>query len=573
MLPLAKDPSRRDAASWYVTPFFLLWQLLTLPRQLVQSCGGSETQHQSLQVFLDSNPSSAQETVEQSVHWLMRNLPISSVQPEQSQTALLVLQWVSKRLQAERSLERDPMAAFRSCSMEAQEIAREVLGLQDDGPVTMPRSKTNVMGQVDLMTSILREALELEDAKEAEVIFAVEAESPLAKGVSWDFFPYLKSADRSSDRSSLAPLAFSHMQQPAAVCGCDLELAKVFFMSLEARYRDVPYHNAFHAADVVNSMTYFLQLTSKMAAWTPGEQVMAVTAAAAHDAGHDGRTGRFHILTESSLAQLYNDQSCLENLHCAITFALLRTVGTDFMKTVETHTWRSFRSGVIQMILGTDLSKHLEAVTNFKKEFLTDSWAGLEDKHRVQLLSFLLKAADVGGAAKPFRLHAAWSMKVLTEFYAEGDAERALGIPPSHLYDRHTDNVAKSQSGFFTFVVEPLFNSLGSFLNSPRFKLEVLDEVERNKNFWSKYTAEDFTSDEPEANVRHLIRLFMNETTALQFPILSMSIQDGAASPRVEQTARTPHSGEGPDHKANHFHMSSSEPKPSKNAVAKPKPV
>ena len=57
----------------------------------------------------------------------------------------------------------------------------------------------------------------------------------------------------------------------------------------------------------------------------PIDYLGALVAAAAHDVGHDGRNNRFHVVATTPFAQLFNDQHCLENMHCALAFAVGRS--------------------------------------------------------------------------------------------------------------------------------------------------------------------------------------------------------------------------------------------------------
>ena len=162
--------------------------------------------------------------------------------------------------------------------------------------------------------------------------------------------------------------------------------------------------------------------SSPLAALRPLECLAAFTAAAAHDVGHDGMSNRFHTTAETPLAQLFNDQSCLENMHSAVTFALLQSAGTNFLTPLTPTEWTVFRNMVVSMILETDLAKHFQAVTAFRKEFLEGDSRAVEEssKRRQMLISFVLKACDVGASAKPFALHAAWGARINAEFFRLG---------------------------------------------------------------------------------------------------------------------------------------------------------
>ena len=45
----------------------------------------------------------------------------------------------------------------------------------------------------------------------------------------------------------------------------------------------------------------------------------------------------------------------------------------------------------------------------------------------------------------------------MAEFFAQGDAEKALGLPVSMNCDRDTVDVNKCQVGFISFIVGPIF--------------------------------------------------------------------------------------------------------------------
>ena len=47
------------------------------------------------------------------------------------------------------------------------------------------------------------------------------------------------------------------------------------------------------------------------------------------------------------------------------------------------------------------------------------------------ILKMALKCADVGHAAKALTLHKNWSLRIIEEFYRQGDEERKRGIPIS----------------------------------------------------------------------------------------------------------------------------------------------
>ena len=109
-------------------------------------------------------------------------------------------------------------------------------------------------------------------------------------------------------------------------------------------------------------------------------------------------------------------------------------------------------------------------------------------------MEIAVHAADISNPSKPWDLCKEWSLRVVTEFFdqvfiyfytpitmKQGDKERNLSIPVSHLCDRYTTNIAKSQLGFIDFVVAPLFGLLTQIMP----KIDITG-FETNKGKWKE---------------------------------------------------------------------------------------
>jgi hypothetical protein len=101
------------------------------------------------------------------------------------------------------------------------------------------------------------------------------------------------------------------------------EMPRAFFGEVEKLYYDNPYHNATHAADVLNSTLFFLSSSKLMSSMSGLELLGAVISSLCHDVGHIGQTNRFLCANKHPIALKYNDASVLESMHCALTFKLL----------------------------------------------------------------------------------------------------------------------------------------------------------------------------------------------------------------------------------------------------------
>jgi hypothetical protein len=76
-------------------------------------------------------------------------------------------------------------------------------------------------------------------------------------------------------------------------------------------------------------------------------------------------------------------------------------------------------------------------------------------------MEMALHASDLSVPCRPnFELVRKWTYLLFEEFFMQGDQEQKLNIPVSFLCDRSTTNVAKSQKGFISFVIEPFYGQV-----------------------------------------------------------------------------------------------------------------
>jgi hypothetical protein len=213
-----------------------------------------------------------------------------------------------------------------------------------------------------------------------------------------------------------------------------------------------------HAADVTQSVNFFLT-TAGLGEWlTPLEIMAMLLASLTHDLDHVGFNNAFLINTDDPLALLHNDRSVLENHHIHQLFVLLRRDDCNFLCNLERAQYKELRELIIDLILSTDFSRHFALLGQFKAKHAAQNGIDIEskeDKHL--LLGIALKCADVGHTAKAHDLHLAWTQRITGEFFLQGDEEKRRGLSVSPFMDRETTVIAKSQTGFIEFLVLPLF--------------------------------------------------------------------------------------------------------------------
>ncbi|OPJ86705.1 hypothetical protein AV530_006824 [Patagioenas fasciata monilis] len=140
-----------------------------------------------------------------------------------------------------------------------------------------------------------------------------------------------------------------------------------YMLTLEDHYHaDVAYHNSIHAADVAQSTHVLLSTPALEAVFTDLEIMAAIFASAIHDVDHPGVSNQFLINTNSELALMYNDASVLENHHLAVGFKLLQEENCDIFQNLSKKQRQSLRKMAIDMVLATDMSKHMNLLADLK---------------------------------------------------------------------------------------------------------------------------------------------------------------------------------------------------------------
>lgn len=205
----------------------------------------------------------------------------------------------------------------------------------------------------------------------------------------------------------------------------------------------------------------------KQSVFTDLEVLTALFAAAIHDVDHPGLTNQYLINSGSELAIMYNDESVLENHSLAVAFVILKETPCDIFANLNKKQRQLLRKMSIDMVLATDMSKHMSLLADLKTMVETKKVAGsgvlLVDSYteRIQILQNLLHCADLSNPTKPLNLYKKWVDGIMEEFYQQGDKERDLGLDISPMCDRYNSTVEKSQVGFFHSVLSlPLLTSV-----------------------------------------------------------------------------------------------------------------
>ncbi|XP_067929657.1 high affinity 3',5'-cyclic-AMP phosphodiesterase 7A-like [Watersipora subatra] len=262
----------------------------------------------------------------------------------------------------------------------------------------------------------------------------------------------------------------------------DVVKLMTFARLVEEGYRNNPYHNATHAADVTQAMHCYITQGKIAKHLTPLEVLISLVSAITHDLDHPAVNQKFLVDTNSPLASLYENESVLEKHHWRMAMAVLHQTG------LFNHLPSAVRSQIeVEMkslILATDMSRQQSFFDQLKTRMVdgTLDMGSYDDRHFI--LQIALKCADISNPCREWSVCKTWSERVCKEFFRQGDLERNLQLKVSPLCDRFTDDVPTIQTGFIKFCVEPLFIEFEKYLFPSSMLSEQLTNLTSNFQKW-----------------------------------------------------------------------------------------
>ena len=307
-------------------------------------------------------------------------------------------------------------------------------------------------------------------------------------------------------RKRLLPfVSYRIFQENELFSTIDESTFKNFIVNIRDGYsQDNPFHNDIHVTDVLQMCHFMVNNGLKEILNLSQLEILAfLTAAICHDFRHPGVTNSFLQNTGSVLAMTYNDQSILENFHIEETFHLLRTESEcDIFKKFKPEEKNAIRKSMIICILGTDMTKHFDIMTNLQKLIETNSIEDGKNAEKVVdkktpvtefnskqfILTAALHASDISNPARIYNSSKQWSMRVLEEFWRQGDLEAKMGMAISPLCDRTNANIPGSQIGFSSGLSSPIFQRLVKIF--PKFKV-MIDFCNKTEEEWKKIQQEN----------------------------------------------------------------------------------
>lgn len=238
-----------------------------------------------------------------------------------------------------------------------------------------------------------------------------------------------------------------------------------FIRAVELQYKNNPFHNHVHAADVFQTLHSFLEDEESFRSKLSNiEHLSLLLAAILHDVGHDGTNNEFHVQRQSEIAVKYHNSSVLENYHVEVGLRTLQDSGLLNHLPQEQQT--EIQERISQAILNTDMATHNAQVKSYTQGDL-DDW---------QQAMYFLHLCDISNPTKSN--FSKWADFVVEEFFELGDLQRTLGLPVAPICDRTSADKTKIQQGFLKYVVLPAFEVV-EFLNP-----NIMERLHANFEYW-----------------------------------------------------------------------------------------
>ncbi|CAG9535406.1 unnamed protein product [Cercopithifilaria johnstoni] len=315
--------------------------------------------------------------------------------------------------------------------------------------------------------------------------------SALSNDTQWNFdILYLEKISGNHALSRLGTKIFERWKIHETL-KCSMDLITRWFDAIETYYRTVnPYHNATHAADVLQATSFFLDCPTVAHYVQESHATALLIAAAVHDLDHPGRGNAFLINTQQPLALLYNDQSVLENHHISLAFQLTlqSTNNINIFAALTREEFATLRQAAVEMVLATDMSRHFEYLTKFQ-QVVSNLKDHEENENNISLTicRMLIKCADIANPTREWKLCERWAMRIVKEYFDQTNEEREKGLPLTmELFDRNVCNIPLTQCGFIDMFAREAFTSWTQFSNLPN----LLTQLEKNYEIWRQQTAE-----------------------------------------------------------------------------------
>ncbi|KAG4076228.1 hypothetical protein HA402_014777 [Bradysia odoriphaga] len=253
-----------------------------------------------------------------------------------------------------------------------------------------------------------------------------------------------------------------------------------FLLIVQKGYRDtIPYHNWTHAFSVAHSAyTLLMNLNLvELGILTDLQALSMLIACFCHDLDHRGTNNSFQMEIKSPLAKLYSSEGSVnERHHLSQAICILNEENCKILDSLSTEQFKTCIDDLRKLILATDLANHFRILKDLQALDSTN----LKD-NQMLLMSLLMTCCDLSDQVRSFPTSRDVAHLVYSEFFAQGDLEKQMGLAPNQMMDRQNACIPELQLEFIGTVVRPTFEILYNLF--PETELFVTN-IDENRRQW-----------------------------------------------------------------------------------------
>lgn len=262
-----------------------------------------------------------------------------------------------------------------------------------------------------------------------------------------------------------------------------------FLLLVQKGYRNTPYHNWSHAFSVAH-FSYVCMRNLRLVERgiiTNLQGLSFLVSCLCHDLDHRGFNNSYMTQSGSQLARLYSSEGSInERHHLSQAICILNDPGSKILDSLSTEQFMESIDYLRELILATDLANHFRIY----KELQTLNPENISENRRV-LLSLLMTCCDLNDQIKAWSTVQRVAELVYTEFFAQGDLERQMGLNPNLMMDRKKACIPALQIEFLDMVVTPTYQIFVQvFPETSCF----LDTIRINREHWVELMEKDSES-------------------------------------------------------------------------------
>jgi hypothetical protein len=260
-------------------------------------------------------------------------------------------------------------------------------------------------------------------------------------------------------------LALMDMEALPARVGADRARLGQFVEEASKRYRQNPYHNWKHAADVTHCIAWLVSRPVFSRYFQAVDKFWLLIAAISHGLDHPGHTLIQDDAKESRPLLVRRSESASTLLALQTLRELMARPECDFASTMAEED--QLRGAVLlgELVRATEYRDYGAFACEFEEPAEPDrnSIGNRDASMQKSALKMLMKAATLSHTTQPFGEAHRWARRMMEEFWAQGRREKALGIAPSKMNDETRTSLEQAQIRLIESAVLPLLKLLSRF--------------------------------------------------------------------------------------------------------------